>query len=223
MKRVYVPLILLILFFQSQLSFSEGFAAGTLVKIPDGYSKIEDLRVGDCVICCDKEKNFVESSVVFVAKQSVTRYMRIAIDNEHLCAACDQQFYNVKDDVWIVAPNLKVLASHNITAISLVEKAVNVYLVGVAEHHNFFVTTADICAHNFFPVVLAVSAVFGAGGIEIAGVSFGLAGLGTFLGYQWHKKSKQKHNVIKQPQFYGGGMMPEDPEDEKRKQRDQAR
>jgi hypothetical protein len=40
--------------------------------------------------------------------------------------------------------------------------------------------------------------VFGSGSLEIAGISAGIAGLGSFLGYQWHKK-KQKHSFTITP------------------------
>lgn len=57
----------------------------------------------------------------------------------------------------------------------------------------------------------------------MAGISAGIAGLGTFLSYQWHKKNKNKHNFKIQPQFSENGMIPEDPEEEKKRKRDEAR
>jgi len=225
-KRIAMKFVFLWLaFFGGIRCGAEGFATGTLVKVPDGYQKIEDLRVGDCVLCCDEKQNFAERPVVFLAKRVIERYVSVCVGDEYVHVACDQRFYSEKNDTWITASDLEkcdTFGQHTVAAISLVEKSVDVYLIGVAEYHNFFVTTADICAHNFFPpLVLAITAVFGFGTIEIAGVSFGLAGLGTFLGYQWHKKSK-KHNIVMQPQLYGGGMEPEDPENEKKRQRDQA-
>lgn len=221
MKHPYIQAtIFLSLIFQFVLCSAEGFSVGTLVKIPGGYAQIEDLRVGDSVLCYDAQKSIVASSVVHVAKKSVDRYACITVADECLCVACGQQLYDENNKAWIVAQSLS--NSADIT-IEVINEPIDLYLISVAQHHNFFVTKADICAHNFIPLVLAVSAAFGLGSVELAGISFGVAGLGTFLGYQWHKKSKQKHNVTVQPQFYGSGRMPDDPEDEKKRKRDEAR
>lgn len=221
MKHSYLRVTLFLsLIFQFILCSAEGFSAGTLVKIPDGYAKIEDLRIGDHVLCYDNQKNIVESPIIHIAKKAFNSYVRITFADECLCIACDQQLYDENNGAWVVAQSLRSNAD---IAIEIVNQPIDLYLITVAQHHNFFVTRADICAHNFIPLVLAVSAAFGLGSVELASVGFGVAGLGTFLGYQWHKKSKQKHNVTIQPQFYGGEMMPEDPEDEKKRKRDEAR
>lgn len=221
MKHSYKQITLFLsLIFQFFLCFAEGFSAGTLVKIPDGYAQIEDLRVGDSVLCYDAQKSIVASSVVYVAKKSVDCYARIILADECLCVACDQQLYDENNKTWIVSQSLSNNAD---ITIEVINKPIDLYLISVAQHHNFFVTKADICAHNFIPLILAVSAAFGLGSVELTGISFGVAGLGTFLGYQWHKKNKQKHNITIQPQFYGGGMEPEDPEGEKKRKRDEAR
>jgi hypothetical protein len=227
MKHMCIKFItaILLLFLHVDQSFAEGFVAGTLVKIPDGYTKIENVRVGDCVICDDGANNLVESSVTYIAKRSVDRYICIRIGDENIGVACDQQLYDLINDSWISVSSLKnndVLAEHKIN-VAFIDETIDVYLIGVADYHNFFVTSADICAHNFVPLVLAISVAFGSGTLEIASISAGIAGLGTYFGYKWHKKNKQQHTIVVTPEFYGSGMMPEDPEDEKKKKRDQAR
>lgn len=228
MKHVYKKLFLFIifaLFFVNQCC-AEGFAKGTLVKVPLGYTKIEDLRLGDYLLCYYSDENIVEGKIVSVIKKTIDEYVQVVVGQHNICIACDQQMYDECSGEWIVAQLLKngdILAGHTV-AVELVKEPIDVYLLSVAQHHNFFVTKLDICAHNFFPpLVLVISAAFGLGAVEIAGISFGFAGLGTFLGYQWHKKSKQKHHVVIEPQFYGNGMVPEDPEDEKKRKRDELR
>ncbi|HSC25054.1 MAG TPA: toxin C-terminal domain-containing protein [Candidatus Babeliales bacterium] len=79
-----------------------------------------------------------------------------------------------------------------------------------------------MCVHNFAPVIVfGISLFFCSGTIEVAGISLGIAGLGTCLGYQWHKNKRSKCDVIISP-VGGNGMMPEDPEEKERK-RNQAR
>jgi hypothetical protein len=80
----------------------------------------------------------------------------------------------------------------------------------------------SICAHNVVPVIIGISVLFG-GGLELVGITGGIGALGGYLGYQWHKKNKKEHCIELRSQFYGGGMMPQDPEDEKKRKRDEAR
>lgn len=56
------------------------------------------------------------------------------------------------------------------------------------------------------PLIVALSVAFGSGSIEIASISAGLAGLGVFLGYRWHKNDKEKHTFVAEPQFYEKGI-----------------
>ena len=54
MKRIKIKYcgITLLVFF-SFLTFTEGFVVGTLVKTFGGYTAIEQLNIGDSVICFD--------------------------------------------------------------------------------------------------------------------------------------------------------------------------
>jgi hypothetical protein len=219
MKYLCAKLTLFLLFTFSNFPelHAEGFLAGTLVKVPHGYTKIENVQVGDDVVCLDDEKKLAEGVITYVGKKPVSHYVRVQFGGESVEIACDQLFWNAENDVWIDASSLSMAGI-------LVKENVDAYLIGVAQYHNFLVTKADICVHNFFPpVIVALSVAFGSGTIEIASVSAGFAGLGAFLGYKWHKKDKEKHKFVAEPQFYGNGMMPEDPEEEKKRKRDEAR
>jgi hypothetical protein len=226
MKHVYKKFFLFILFslFFIDYCWAEGFAGGISVKVPVGYAKIESLCVGDRILCYDADKNVVEGKITYITRKLVDVYVRIAIADECISVARDQLLRDEICDAWIVAASLKngdIFAGHAV-AVELVNEPIDLYLLSVAQYHNFLVTSADVCAHNFFPpIVIAITGTFG-GGLEIAGCSFGLAGLGGFLGYRWHKKNKQEHEFVVQ-MGYGGGMMPEDPEDEKKRKRDEAR
>lgn len=210
MKKISINFII-ITFLGSFFSivFSEGFAAGTLVKTPTGYEQIENLSAGDIILCFDSAQNIVERPVVYITKKHISSYARVLINNEYINLSPDQKFYSITNNTWFSILNLQ---AHNILSIqpskiSFIESIelkcipIDIYLLSIAEHHNFFVTKANICAHNFFPIIIAgVSILFGSGAIEIAGISFGLAGLGTYLGYQWHK-NKQKNMKIESISF----------------------
>jgi len=202
MKHAIKLTIMLLTIFVYGWVYGEGFVAGTLVKIPGGYVAIENLCVGDRVICLDTAKRTVEGLVTYTGKKIVHRYACIQIGNECINVACDQQFYSAQDSLLIPVSsignrNILSIQKTKIYSIKFIEESINVYLLGVAEYHNFFVTCSDICAHNFIPAaIVGISLLFGSGTIEIAGVSFGIAGLGTYFGYKWHKKNKQKHDFV---------------------------
>lgn len=189
---------------------SEGFTAGTLVKTPHGYTVIEDLSVGDLVVCFDDNNNCVERLVTHVARENVLEYAAVFTENECICLSVDQQMYVEELQEWSKPADLKIgdflltscFGLHSIKSIAEIKEPACVYLLSVEEYHNFFVSQGDFCAHNFFPAIfLGVSVLFGSG-IEIAGFSCGLAGLGTCLGYQWYQKNKQ-HTVKIGPSGFG--------------------
>lgn len=224
--KINVLILKLCMFLYMNQSLAEGFIAGTLIKIPSGYTKIEDLRIGDSIISNDTISNIVENKIIYITKKIADRFISITIGNENICVASDQQIY--KEDVgkWIVVNSLQngdILSGNSIT-IEHIDEPVEVYLLSVEKYHNFFVTKSNVSAHNFFSsIILAISASFGLGSAEFAGISFGLAGLGSFLGYKWHKNNESKNTICINPQFYNNGMMPEDPENEKKRKRDEAR
>ncbi len=182
--RVYVNIITLFALFSVVQNYAEGFAAGTLVKVPNGYERIEDLKVGDVVICWDDTHNFVERPICYVARKSIPHYVSVAIDDEFLELSANQQLYDTATASWIM------VSDFDNALIKFKEESVDVYVITVGQYHNFFVSKADICAHNFIPAIVAgISFLFGSG-VEIAGVSCGLASLGTYVGYKWHKNKQ---------------------------------
>lgn len=216
--RAYINIITLFALFGVIQNCAEGFAAGTLVKVPNGYVKIEDLKVGDLVICWDDRQKFVVRPIFFITKKRESRYACIRIDDEIIKFSGKQKLYNMAFKSWMTVQDVNNMYAN---AVTLKNDPIDLYALSIAEHHNFFVSKADMCAHNFIPVIVAgISFLFGSG-FEIASISCGLASLGTYLGYQWHKN---KHGSIEVGQVsFDGGMMPEDPDDERKRKRDQAR
>ena len=204
MKRTSLySLIILCISLLSFLTHTEGFLAGTLVKTKTGYTAIETILPGDYVVCFDDQRRLVERPVIFIAKKQIDRYISLMVNNEVICADCDQKLLSVVNDDWIAVQKLRehdllmaAETNYALTSIEMKNECIDVYSLSVAEYHNFFVSKADLLAHNLFPVILlGLSCAFG-GGFEFAGMSLGLAGLGTYLGYQWHKKDKGYHSDI---------------------------
>lgn len=194
MKHVCVKFLIIVLFILNHLFvFSEGFAAGTLVKTAAGYIAIDNLCVGDFVVCFDKQQNIIEKPIIFIAKKTTSYYARVCIGEDCLTIAHNQKIYRPEEDSWFFVSCLKKndvigLNPSVVESLEWVNESIDIYWISVAEYHNFFVTTSDICVHNFVPaIVLGMSILFGSGAIEIGGMTLGLTGLGAYLGYQWHK------------------------------------
>lgn len=195
-RSVGMMVLLSFLFFYIQ-THSEGFGAGTIVKTPNGYVEIENISIGDQIIACGQYDNYVEDKVIYISKKIIARHLHIKIGTEDLLVACDHWLYDKITGSWIVAESLKngdLLSGYPIV-IELIQDPIDVYIIGTEKYHNFFVTTYDICVHNFVPIVLAISAAFGPGAIEIMSISAGIAALEVFFGYQW-KMSKEKHDIV---------------------------
>jgi hypothetical protein len=180
-----------LLFLQGDVFSIEGFAAGTLVKVRNGYAKIENVSIGDYVICYDSDKKFAESRVIYCAKKYTDKYIHLKTSNEYIDVAYDQKFYDIQTNTWLNAESLSYF-----NTIELIENPIDVYVIGVEKYYNFFVSSSDICAHNFFPpIVLAISLAFGSGACEVIGASLGIAGIGSYLGWQWHKNKRNKFTI----------------------------
>lgn len=234
MKQLGIKIVIVLYCsFFSFLNFAEGFGAGTFVKTSTGYELIENLCVGDMVLCFDNEKQLVERPVVCIKKKFFPTYAHVVINGNSINLSLEQKAYNTNQGSWTSIADVRlgdtVLAqlgeSCSIEAVELKNIPIDVYLLSIAEYHNFFVSEADICAHNFVAEAIAgISFLFGSGAIEFAGFSFGLATLGSYVGYHWHKKSKH-NNVEIMPMAFGGSIRPDGPddEDEKKRNRDNAR
>lgn len=217
--RFYTYIIIVCAIFNGIQSSAEGFAAGTLVKVPHGYVAIEDLKIGDLVICRDNRHKLVVRPIFYIMKKHVHRYAQIIMDDEVIRLSVKQKLYNKAFKSWMTVQDVKNLY---VNVVELKNEPIDVYILSIVEYHNFFVSKGDIGAHNFIPALVAgISFLFGSG-IELAGISCGLASLGTYFGYKWHKNKQS--NIEISPVIIGG-MMPSGPEDEdeKKQKRDQVR
>jgi hypothetical protein len=166
-----------------------GFAAGTLVKTPSGYTKIEDLHEQDLLVCYDLKNNKQKDcSILSVRKKLVANPISIELSSQTIITTPSQKFYFAEVNQWLdvfAIKNYKLFyrdASRLIGNIYGFDDVIECYEISVAECHNFYITTKDILVHNALPVIVAffgmsiptiMSSIVTLGGaLGVLGVSF---------------------------------------------------
>jgi hypothetical protein len=220
--------ILLLLF--CHLSLFGGFAAGTLVKAAHGYVPIDQLSLNDTVACYDFDQRCVEKAITH--RLSCTAYdcVALTINQQRIVTASNQQFYLFNQKAWKKASQLQVgdvlVESDNervvVEDICVLDYPVDLYDISVEDCHNFLITGHDIVVHNFPQFFFGLSWIFGMGGAEFAGCSAGGAFLGGILGFRLHKNKQTKKLQVAMATS-PGGLFPHDPEEERKKKREEQR
>jgi hypothetical protein len=133
------------------------FIKGTLVKTPNGYAKIEDLKLGDEVISYNHLKKSSRVSKVKNRFERVgTRFGKLWTKNKSIESTLDHPFYVPKIDKYLQLDSLKkgmqVLALSgllvSIDSIQVINKVENVYNLTIENDQNYFIGEAEILAHN---------------------------------------------------------------------------
>ncbi len=135
----------------------EGFIEGTLVKTPQGYSKIETLSIGDLVMSCDFEGSCVERQVLKTSKKEASRYLKIEVDGQKIGVGYSHKLFSSETGFWTNATNIKNSSSlinaqnRNVSVndIGVVHETVTLYNLSVEQFQNYFVSTADVLVHNY--------------------------------------------------------------------------
>ena len=132
----------------------EGFLENSLIKVPSGYKKIQDIKVGDIIYGSSNH----EKMVVNIFKQQALRFVCLTKDNEVIHAACHQRFYLPEQDRWIFAQDItpsdivfsadSKLISFN--TVEIIDQDVTTYCITVQDHL-FKVSLQDILVHNMDP------------------------------------------------------------------------
>ena len=213
---------------------ADGFVAGTLVKTSTGYMPIEQVLVGDTIVCTDFSGAQVERSVTGTIAYDIERSVIITVGDVEFCVSPEHRFYQPVERKWVRVCMLTaddVLLSGlseqvRFDKIIYVDQPVRVYSISVADFHNFYVTTRDICVHNVVPLVaIGLCFAFGAGEVVFTGLSVSLAaalGIGT-VGFAFQKyQDKKKWQLLAQLKGSEGSKKPDD-DDDKKKKRDEAR
>ncbi len=169
MTRIYIVLSALLAF--SAHIRGDGFCAGTLVKQPIGYQKIEQLEVGDIVVAYNFDGECISAPVTAIKKSHVQAYMQVWVEGTPICADLDHKFYLPQEKKWVKARGISRKAEllSNCIYLKRISHAVyipveqDVYDISVADYHNYCVSTKNIHVHNFLPIVLELTWVIGEG------------------------------------------------------------
>lgn len=129
----------------------EGFVKNSLIKVPSGYKKIQDLEIGDVIYGSDNH----EKIVVDTFEQQAPQFVRLTKNNEIIHVACHQKFYLPQQNSWIAAQDITpsdiVLSTDNqhisFDAIEIINQDIDLHCLTVQDHL-FKVSSQDILVHN---------------------------------------------------------------------------
>lgn len=141
----------------------EGFVAGTLIRVPDGFKCIEAITEQD-VVCAEQLK---PKRVLKTAKQVAQQYIRVEIEEEIVGIGCDQVVRVPSDLIWHSVSALQqytyVLDVHGkcriIGQCELIAAPTILYQLEV-EDHAFCVGYSCVVVHNADIATLGVATLF---------------------------------------------------------------
>jgi hypothetical protein len=157
-----------------------GLVEGTLIKVADGYRKVETLSVGDRVLTCGVQGKCTEEVILAIRTKQATLLTQVTIEDEELIVDPTHKFY-VSSSAHCMAskdlrPGQKVLNARNNSVVGAVhtfqtERAVNLVDFSVARNHNFYVSERDVLVHNFgFVISIPLGSLLAGEGISLGAV-----------------------------------------------------
>ena len=136
------------------------FVAGTKVKTAKGLVSIESIKAGDLVYTLsEKTGAFSYQKVVAMMPHTTTKIVRATINGEVIESTPEHPYRAIPSgcqERWLSAfaltPGMQVVTADGIlktvTAVALVDKAVAVYTLEVAQNRNFCVGNSQVVVHN---------------------------------------------------------------------------
>ncbi len=220
---------------------------GTLVKTPNGFVSIENLKIGDKVTTCNPDESIIdkplnEAIITNIVTSTTSKVFVIETNNGVLDADKDQLFYDPALGQCLKTENLttdnklvSLVNNYSEYCDCLKIETLNVnaitYDISIESPHVYFVSNAQILTHNFFPIVaVGFSFAFGKtlGSISLVGIGMALGALGvTILSKKEPKPIEILHEPeviqfeIQQEQSEQGGATPKK-EDNKKTKPDEA-
>jgi len=133
------------------------FLAGTPVLLADGsYRAIEDIKVGDKVMCYDEKGKEMKAGIVTkvwhnTGERSADKYMVI---NDFLRVTVEHPF--LTKEGWKEAKDLRIgetlVGGQKIYSIKIVHERADTYGMEVEPYHNYIVGMDKTVVHNYNPV-----------------------------------------------------------------------
>ena len=222
--KKYFLLFFIIFSFLTELPTRAGFIAGTLVKTSNHFLPIEQLTVGDRIICRDFNNRFIVRPITAILCKKVKCFARLKVGNDYIISDIDQLFYLFAEKRWCCVQNLKpgqkfLTCSKNFVVledVKVIQKENCIYVLSIKEFHNFCVSQDVVVVHNFVPVVIGLSGIFGLGSIEFIGTGVGLVSFGACVGYLFARNKRASRRDITgiEEVSLSGGAPPNNPDDE---------
>ena len=149
--------------FQIQRYPEEGFGAGTLVCVPNGYKPIEILDVHDIVL----DNNLRSKQILKIARRIADRCIRLTVDGQSICIGYEQCVRVAHNMGWQKIGSLDeqqyVLDAHHrmqrIDEYELIPEVTVLYQL-VVEDHIFCIGPSDIIVHNADVATVGVAMLF---------------------------------------------------------------
>lgn len=179
-----------------------GFTAQTFVKMHDNDVAIEDLNVGDAVICYDMQNNYVEKEVTHKKFYRAQDCVCIVVQGAKIITSQYQKLYSADQKKWKMARDLApgdlLLGQGNtyvpVQGVISIAQAIDLYDISVKDCHNFLISKDGILVHNFLPAVsLGLSWALGMGSAQLASVCFNIGSLcfASAAGVMWWNKKER--------------------------------
>jgi hypothetical protein len=132
---------------------------------------VEDLKIGDTVLCYDPKINQQKlSKVTYADKIHLAEHIQITINDQILQVAPEHKFWLQSSHTWITAeelaqhPEMLQQVDPEFQSVQKIDQPLDVLRITVDRNHNFYITEHNILTHNF-----AIEIAWGTiEGIEIA-------------------------------------------------------
>ncbi|MBI2352808.1 hypothetical protein HYV11_01020 [Candidatus Dependentiae bacterium] len=198
MKKFLFYFIVIFSFFHA---IHSGFSGATLVKTPDGYIPIKQLKVGDQVYGVSKEGTVSPTIITHKVKCKKSTYFSIYIENQELIIAQSQKFLLPLKHLWKKTKKLHekdvvLTAFHDSIQVRVVKqkhKPKKFYDLRLQKDHAFLVTSQDIIVHNMPLFNIGVLISFGGMKCAVETVWAGVCFFGLWLGSKFLRSEK---NVV---------------------------
>ncbi len=189
-------LLLFCLFFNGSLH-PKGIDRNTLIKTVDGHCLVKDIQERDTVFSYDfKNGSIAQEEVLFVFKKIKQFYIKITIESEEINVSSEVLFYLPLEKRWkaacfLTTKDILLQFSGKFIGINSIEKInepIELVTLSTSDHHNFFISSHEICVHNF-DIGIALGWLFG-GGLEFSGAKIASTIAGTAIGASLKRASQ---------------------------------
>ncbi len=208
MIKSYIRLVILHTVLLWSSSTISSVLVDSLIKTTHGFTLVENVKCGDELASYSDDKKMTTCIVQKVVVGTIDTMIEIVTEKGTIQSVPDQLFYGPVIKGWVVAQNITTsnyLLNSQLKHVKCIDVRIvsiaptNMYQISTTAPHTFFVTDQEVLTHNFFPIVLGVSWLFGLGSIEFAGFNIAAIIAGTAIGLRLckSKNHKHKHNKSK--------------------------